>query len=177
MPTTVETPAAPAWITVADLLRQLGDLPAHRVRLKPTPGTATEQDLLGIHDREGRLCELVDGVLVEKPMGYHESRAAAWLIHFITNYLVRHDVGEITGPDATIGLLPGLVRMPDVAFVTWARHPSTKSPIPRLVPDLTVEILRAFEQNENQRPWPGEEGVGEIAPSRRCSHGQATGLR
>ena len=39
-----------------------------------TPGTATVDDVTAIHDRENRLCELVDGVLVEKVMGFRESR-------------------------------------------------------------------------------------------------------
>ena len=59
--------------TVADLLDRLGGIPASRVRLVPTPGTATEQDVIDVHDRTNRLCELVDGVLVEKVMGFDES--------------------------------------------------------------------------------------------------------
>jgi hypothetical protein len=58
--------------TVADLLERLGGIPARRVRLRPTPGTATEQDVIEVHDREKKLCELVDGVLVEKVMGFEK---------------------------------------------------------------------------------------------------------
>jgi hypothetical protein len=61
---------------VADLLAQLGDIPAERVRISPAPGTATEQDVIDIEAQEDRLCELVDGVLVEKVMGYFELRLA-----------------------------------------------------------------------------------------------------
>lgn len=60
-------------VTVADLLHQLGDIPPERVRLQPIPGTATEADVVAVHDREDRLCALVDGVLVEKTIGYYES--------------------------------------------------------------------------------------------------------
>ena len=49
----------------ADLLDRLGGIAAERVWSAPAPGTATEDDLLHANDREGRLCELVDGVLVE----------------------------------------------------------------------------------------------------------------
>src|SRR5208282_5840627 len=73
--------------TVADLLERLGGIPASRVRLVPTPGTATEQDVIDVHDRTNRLCELVDGVLVEKVMGFDESRFAAWIVFFLANYL------------------------------------------------------------------------------------------
>ncbi len=44
-----------------------------------SPGTATERDVIAVHDRENRLCELVDGALVEKVMGFDESRFAILL--------------------------------------------------------------------------------------------------
>jgi hypothetical protein len=56
---------APVTIeTVADLLESLGDIPPERIRMRPLPGTATEDDVLAVHASEKRLCELVDGVLV-----------------------------------------------------------------------------------------------------------------
>jgi len=71
--------------TVADLLDGLGGISAARVRLQPAPGTATERDVIAVHDRENRLFELVDGALVEKVMGFDESRFAillgAYLFH------------------------------------------------------------------------------------------------
>ena len=63
-------------VTLADLLEQLGGIAPARVRFRPVPGAATEEDMLEIHDREGRLYELVDGVLVEKAMGLRESYLA-----------------------------------------------------------------------------------------------------
>ena len=51
--------------TAADVIEHLG-VPADRIRLRPEPGTATVEDALSCTER---LCELVDGVLVEKPMG------------------------------------------------------------------------------------------------------------
>ncbi len=59
--------------TLADLLEQLGGIAPERVRFRPSPGTGTEQDVLDIHARKGRLCELVYGVLVEKGMGFRKS--------------------------------------------------------------------------------------------------------
>src|SRR5215469_4645418 len=60
--------------TVSDLLHELGDIPPSRVLLKPLPGTATVEDIVEIHARTRRLCELVDGTLVEKGMGFRQSR-------------------------------------------------------------------------------------------------------
>jgi hypothetical protein len=65
--------------TIDDLLTSLGGVPADRVRLHPQPGTASERDVIEIHDRENRLCELVDGTLVEKAMGFDESVFAVLL--------------------------------------------------------------------------------------------------
>ena len=59
--------------SIADLQAHLGDIPAERIRMFPPPGYATEADVLEIEDREDRLCELEDGILVEKPMGWYES--------------------------------------------------------------------------------------------------------
>jgi hypothetical protein len=72
--------ATAAIDTLADLLEHLGGIHPNRVRFRPAPGTATEKDVLAIHDREGRLHELVDGVLVEKAMGLSESLLAGALI-------------------------------------------------------------------------------------------------
>jgi Uma2 family endonuclease len=118
--------------------------PAERVRLQPFPGTATERDVIDVHDRENRLCELVDGVLVEKVMGFDESRFAVFLIICLGNYLNQHDLGAVLGADGMMRLFPGLVRIPDVAFISWGRYPKSKrrrGEIPAVVLDLVVEIL------------------------------------
>ena len=72
-------PSSPI-ITLADLRKRLGDVPLERIRYKPAPGMATEKDVLEVETRENRLCELVDGTLVEKAVGFEESRLAhsAW---------------------------------------------------------------------------------------------------
>jgi Uma2 family endonuclease len=123
------------------LLQRLDDIPPERIRLHPTPGTATERDLL---KPEGRLCELVDGILVEKAMGYDESLLTVELLAAIHTFVKRHRLGEVTGPDGTIRLMPGLVRIPDIAFISRERLPrkgEPRQPIPELAPDLAVEVL------------------------------------
>jgi Uma2 family endonuclease len=138
--------ASTALETLADLFERLGDVPAYRVRLHPAPGTATEADVLARPHGEKRLCELVDGVLVEKTMGYYESLLAALLIQYLGPYLAQHDIGFVMAADATLRLAPGLVRLPDVSFVSWDRFPDRvlpAEPIPDMPPDLAVEILSA----------------------------------
>jgi len=65
--------------TVGEMLEQLGRIDPRRVRLRPPPGQATEKDVLALLDRENRLYELVDGILVEKVMGLKESALAMLL--------------------------------------------------------------------------------------------------
>jgi Uma2 family endonuclease len=130
--------------TIAELLDRLGGIAPERVRLQPPPGQATERDLLRLHEHTDRLYELVDGTLVEKVMGYPESSLACELIKLLGNFLDRHDLGKLAGADGTMRLMPGLVRIPDVSFVSWKRVPNREllsEPIPGLAPDLAIEVL------------------------------------
>ena len=53
---------------MANLVERLGDVPLDRLRIPPAPGTATEKDLIAaLEGPQKHICELVDGVLVEKP--------------------------------------------------------------------------------------------------------------
>lgn len=135
-PPTTRTP------TLADVLPD--DFPAHRVLLHPTPGTATVADVEAIHLREDRLCELIDGTLVEKTMGYKESHLAAMLCYFLIDFLQTHPLGVVLGADGMTRLKVNQVRIPDVAVYLNARFLDGKLPdeaIPSIIPDLAVEVL------------------------------------
>jgi Uma2 family endonuclease len=134
----------PTQWNMADLQAHLGGIPASRIRMFPPPGYATEADVLEIEDREDRLCELEDGILVEKPMGWYESILALLVARKIGNYLDDHDLGQVLGADGSLKILPRMVKIPDVSFVSWARFPKERlgrRPIPELIPDLVVEVL------------------------------------
>ena len=137
--------AAEPLETLADLMDRIGNVPLNRVRLHPSPGTATIEDVLRLCDREPKcLCELVDGVLVEKVMGTPESRLAARLIHVLQTYLDEHDLGILTGADGPLQILADQVRFPDVAFIGYERIPEGADPkagVPDWIPTLAVEIL------------------------------------
>jgi Uma2 family endonuclease len=132
------------WETMADLLAQLGGIPPERVRLKPLPGKATERDVIALLDHTNRIYELVDGVLVEKAAGFAESFLACELIGPLALYLEAHDLGILAGEAGTMRLWLGLVRIPDISFVSWDQLPNREvptDPIPDLFPDLAVEVL------------------------------------
>lgn len=144
---------------VAELLKRLGGIPARRVRLVPTPSTATERDVLRVLDHEGFICELIDGVLVEKTMGWEEAGLAGHLLTYINNYLVIHNLGVAVGADETLRLPTGLLRVPDLSYVSWDRLPGRaqpRTPVPVLALDLAVEILSKGNTRAEMRRKLGE---------------------
>jgi Uma2 family endonuclease len=140
-----KSPAGPRFETMGELLDQLGDIHPDRVRLRPAPGKAGERDLIRLLARTDRLYELVDGTLVEKVMGFPESALACELITLLGLFLRQHDLGFLAGESGAVRLWEGLVRMPDVLFVSWEKVPRhgqiPAEPIAGLAPDLAVEIL------------------------------------
>jgi Uma2 family endonuclease len=138
------TIAPPEIKNLADLRQRLGGIPLERIWFHPAPGTATEKDVIDAEARENRLCELVDGTLVEKAMGFEEARVAGRLLYLVSSYLEQHDLGICVGADGMMRIAPGLVRIPNLSFISWDRLPGRESPqepIPDLAPDLAVEVL------------------------------------
>ncbi len=132
--------------TAADLVERFGPIRLHRIRSHPAPGTATEQDVIDIHDREDRLFELVDGVLVEKAMGTHESVLAVALSALLRDFVKSTKSGFVLGADGMARLAPGLIRIPDVSFVSWDQLPNKiipTGPMLDFAPQLAVEVLSA----------------------------------
>jgi len=130
--------------TLAELRQRLGGIPLERIWFHPAPGTATEKDVIEAEARGNRLCELVDGTLVEKAIGFEESRLAIELSYRVKSYLDQHDLGICVGADGMMRIAPGLVRIPDLSSIAWDRLPgreSPREPIPDLAPDLAVEVL------------------------------------
>jgi len=130
--------------TATDWWDALGQVPLERIVFDPWPGTATEADVIRLDDHEDRLCELVDGTLVEKAMGYLESLIAARIIVLLSKFVSPRKLGLVSAPDGMMRILARRVRIPDVAFVSFDRLPGGEiptAPIPDLVPDLAVEVL------------------------------------
>lgn len=130
--------------TLADLIDELGGVSPRRILRHPAPGTATEQDLVVRLEQKVGVCELVEGVLVEKVMGFRESLLALAVAEFLRAFVREHNLGLVTGEAGLLRLAPGLVRGPDVAFISWSCIPGgcvPQAPIPDLAPDLAVEVL------------------------------------
>jgi len=130
--------------TLADFQTQLGGIPADRIRLSPTPGTATQADCIAANENEPRgLCELVDGTLVEKAMGFEASIVAGTILSLLRYFVSRQRLGLVSGADGFFRL-PSSTRAPDVAFLNRDRLPNGRFPQqahPQLAPNLVVEVL------------------------------------
>ena len=167
----------PPDATLADVQAHLGGIPASRIHLHPQPGTATIGDLKRLDGRTLRTCELIDGVIVEKQMGWYESLVAAVLNLILGTYVENHRLGMILGADAVLRLFPKQARAPDVSFVSKRRlaqyKPSRSDPIPMLIPDLAVEVLsksntpKEIELKLRQYFTSGVELAWVIDPKRR----------
>jgi Uma2 family endonuclease len=81
-----------------------------------------------------------------KPLGFRESILAAFLCRILGIFVKVHKLGVVAGADGMMRLARGLVRIPDVSFISWDRLPGRKipkKPIPDLSPDLAIEVLSA----------------------------------
>ena len=173
LPEPIATTTGPA--TVAELLENLG-VPACRVRLHPPLGQATEHDAAESKNLHGAICELVDGTLVEKPMGFYESHLGHILAFFIESYLTHHRLGFVVGESGASRTIPGRVRMPDVGFYSWNHFPGRALPAGGVldVPaDLVVEILSPSttrtEREQKRREYfaSGTQLYWEVLPETR----------
>ena len=136
---TLTTESKPAYL--AEVLRRLGGIPPERIRMNPAPGTATEKDLR----RAGKpICELIDGVLVEKAVGTAESMMGSHIFGHIWTHVRAHDLGVVLAGDGFIRIRKGLVRAPDVTFIPWSSLPNGEYPKETywsVTPGLIVEVL------------------------------------
>ena len=130
--------------TAGDLLDRFGPILLRRIRFSPPPGSATEDDVVAIWEREKRLCELVDGTLVEKAIGLREAHLALFIGSLIREWVSARDLGIVLGADGMAKLAPGLIRIPDVSYIAWERFATRRIPAIAFLPfapDLAVEVL------------------------------------
>ncbi|MBA3314984.1 MAG: Uma2 family endonuclease [Planctomycetaceae bacterium] len=129
--------SAPEW-TVADLAERFGSLPASRIRTDVPPGTATEDDL----ERVGALCELIDGVLVEKAVSDDSSIVGGILLRLLGNFVAERRLGWVHASDGFFWLASNL-RAPDVSFTRKEQRPGglLRKGHSDVAPVLVAEVL------------------------------------
>jgi Uma2 family endonuclease len=130
--------------TLAEIVSRLGDVPLSRIHVLSPPRPATEDDLILLSEKHDIHCELVDGILVEKPVGFYESRIAMVLGYYLEAYFDRNPIGITGGESGPVRTTPGQVRMPDVSVVLGTRLTADAlktQKVLQLAPDLAIEVL------------------------------------
>jgi Uma2 family endonuclease len=131
--------------SMQDVIDRLGGIPAFRIGTDPPPGLATEADVLRHRDSEDkRIYELVNGTLVEKPMGSPESLMGGFIHAKMLLHSLEHDLGRVLPGDGFLRVVAGNVRSPDVSFFSWKTLGDDEFPADAVcpfAPDLAVEVL------------------------------------
>ncbi len=130
-------------LTAEDLAARVGAIPFSRIRHDPAPGTATEEDVEAVRRDEGLLCELINGVLVEKAVSEMTAALAAELITILNIFIKPNRLGWILGPDGFVRLFGTQLRAPDVSFVRRDQRPDGLQHIgySDQAPALAVEVF------------------------------------
>jgi len=136
----------PRFRTFAEVLARLGDVPPERVLSHPEPGTATPDDLLNPAITQGRGVELIDGILLEKHMGFLGDSLAFWLGVQLYNFASVENLGVFAGSQGLIRFSDTLVRIPDITFIRWDSVDDVATldapgSFLEVTPDLVVEVL------------------------------------
>lgn len=147
-------------MTAEELASRVGAIPLWRIRQVPTPGTAVEEDIDRIRAEKGTLCELIDGVLVEKPVSGKTSILAVLISTLLTNFILPRKLGWIQGPDGFVWLTATQLRAPDVSFIHRDQMPGGKFHdygFATVAPRLAVEIFSpgntAREMDQKRREF------------------------
>ena len=131
--------------TVADLpalLERLGDVPADRVRLDPFPGTGTWEDVDRVRRETGKLCELIDGTLVEKAMSDWTGYLGLEIGALLWTFVKPRRLGVCHGSDGFFHFGDDL-RAPDTSFTPKERRRGglLRRGYSDVPPALVVEVL------------------------------------
>jgi Uma2 family endonuclease len=171
-------PAPPTNVAeLLELIDRLGGIDPARVRINPLPGTATETDLLRmIESKFGLRCELVEGTLVEKVMGFKEGYLAERLTRLLGIYVESRRLGVVVGAQSPMRMALGNIRLPDGAFISpaqwraWCQH---EPAVADFGPVIAIEVLSRkntrAEMARKRREYfaAGTRLVWEVNPRRR----------
>lgn|SRR5574341_11028 len=111
--------------------------------------TMTAQEFMAIAqlpENASKRLELIEGVIVEMPGSSPENSAIAIRVAYhMTGFVLKGDLGHVTGADGGYALGPRDVRIPDVAFVSKERVPKLTGSVVEGPPDLAVEVVSPSE--------------------------------
>jgi hypothetical protein len=120
-----------AYVYLAELLRDFEGFPAHRIRMDPPDGTATEADVLNIIRSEGTYCELFDGMLVEKRIGHRGLLVAAEVSNQLRGFVKSRKLGVVASSDRIVRLSPSKFEFRTRRITHGTAFPAAKHQRPR----------------------------------------------
>lgn len=95
--------------------------------------------------------EYIGGEIFEVVSNSYSSEIAAIIIVYLGAFLLRHNIGRLTGADGGY-IIAGERYIPDAAFISYARQPKpcreAYNPNP---PDLAVEVLSPSNDDDKMR--------------------------
>lgn len=130
--------------TPLDLASRFGDIPLWRICFDPPPGKATEEECVAINEKSERLCELVDGTLIEKVMGSYESLIAGNVVTEFNLYLRKNRIGIALPADGMLKLRIKLIRVPDASYISRENLKAGRFPrhgVAAVAPTIAVEVI------------------------------------
>lgn len=162
-------------LTVAELAERFGSLPARRIRTDVPPGSATEDDVGRLQRETGVLCELVDGVLVEKAVSDITAYLGLEIGRILGNFIASRKLGWVLGADGFTRLFGTQLRAPDVSFIRREQRPEglLKRGYADGAPALAVEVFspgnsrREMEEKRAEYHAAGSEVVWIVYPENR----------
>ena len=131
-------------LAAVNLAERFGPVRLDRIRTTPATGMATEDDLFEINDHEECHCELVEGVLIEKPGTTYEALLATNIAIELLNFAKPRALGIVLGAGGPHRIPSGQVYIPDASFYRMSRFPSGRFPRDRAMPfapDIAVKVL------------------------------------
>lgn len=128
--TTVEIPPIPR--------SKLGDWTWELVKEFPTQGEWTEEEYLALESN--RLIEFTDGVLefLTMPKLFH-GKIARFLSDMLRSFVTAHRLGDVFWAPISVKLRPGILREPDVFFLSTQRL--SRGDDPPVGADLVMEVV------------------------------------
>ena len=98
------------------------------------------------------LYEFVNGeVITMSPSSPINSNIAFWIGHLIQNHVTQSDLGGfVTTADGGFEISPGIVRAPDVAYLSLGTAPKLEKRM-QVAPDFVVEVISPSERHTEIR--------------------------
>ena len=107
----------------------------------PVPPRMTEEEFWAWCDEDVR-AEFVDGeVIMHSPVSLRHNRLTRFLTALLQLFVERYGLGEILGSEFAVRLREGLIRVPDLVFVSWERADIIQETCVEGAPDLIIEIV------------------------------------